>query len=256
MSPETSSQAANAIQSRTIYKCCRDYIFSLSWLVFLSLTSSLFADVFMRIGKQPGTIMEQAGGRAIHQADIQLNNQPARLIVMGFDRSIESVAPVLARQLDLPTPDIGLSYDGMELNGSSNGRELNLYLLPGGKPDSTLAMLVDKAASGSSAENTKQPDWGDIPHPSAAIPVFSAVNENTRTKFAVGLANASPEALQLEMETQMTRLGWSLTAPRPPHNSMAMYARGNAMLLVFTQPPNDNQAKTRITILQRPGNKP
>jgi len=112
-------------------------------------------------------------------------------------------------------------------------------------------MLVDRrAGDGAAGQAAAGNDWSGIPHPPAATPIFTAANLATRTVLAVASAPASPEALHTEMQTRMESEGWSLAAPRARNGGLALYGRGSAILLVFTQPA-DTRGQTRITLLQR-----
>lgn len=220
-----------------------------AWLV-----PAAHADVFMRIGNRAERVLEQAGGRSVYQTDVSINGQPASLTLLGFDRSPGEVGPQLAQRLGLPVPSAG-EADGAHLTGVRKTRALNVILLPGSRPDTTLAMLVDQRAANASRAADQDMRWPDLPHPVDAMPTFTAVNAATRTTLAVANAAAAPEALHAEMLTRLQADGWQPAAPRARNGSLALYNRGGAMLLVYTQSaPENNQ--TRITLLQRLGHAP
>lgn len=221
---------------------------------FALLGTTVQADVFMRIGSRPERTLEQAGGRPVYQADVHVNGQPANLVLMGFDRSAGELAPLLAHKLGLPVPATS-TVDGARIAGLSNGHSMNLILLPGGKPDTTLALLVDQRAADAARANTRNVVWPDLPHPVAATPVFSAVNLATHTTLTVATATATPEALQAEMQAGLQSDGWQTATPHTQNGGLVLYKRGNAIMLVFTQTLIEN-GQTQITLLQRLGHTP
>lgn len=211
------------------------------------------ADVFMRLGRRPDRILEQAGGHPVFQADVRVNGLPGSLALLGFDRPADALAPLLARKLGLPAPTAGIA-DGAHIAGLSKGRALDLILLPGGNPDTTLALLVDRRAADANNKNAAGIDWPDIPHPASATPIVTAANLATRTTLAVAATQASSDGVHAEMEAQLTGGGWQPAAPRGQNGGLAIYTRSGAIMLVFTQTSPDG--RTRITLLQRQGHTP
>jgi hypothetical protein len=219
-------------------------------LTVAGLVTAAHGDVFMRIGSRPDRALEQAGGRSVYQADVLVNGQPGSLSLLGFDQPAGALAAMLARKLGLPEPAAGGAADGTHLAGVSRGRFLNLILLPGGQPDTTLALLVDQRAAAAPRTPAQEIEWPAIPHPVTAAPIFTAVNLASRTTLAVARAPAAAEALHAEMQSLLLGDGWQPAAPRVKNGGLALYSRGHTILMVFTQSSADHE-ETRITLLQR-----
>ncbi|MCL1888071.1 MAG: hypothetical protein FWF96_04285 [Kiritimatiellaeota bacterium] len=213
----------------------------LRWVVFGVLISALAsAEIVSRLSPSPQRVLESAGATLVFSTPATVNGARATLGAYLFPAAPRAASAEAARLLKLP---VALDGDGM----IAASRDTRLMVLPASDPRRSLMFLARFESAPGEGRATGFPE--NLPRPDNAFPVFSATLDTTQTAFAAAVSAAAPEEVHADMRRRLLAQKWQPALPETPAQSMALYARGNAVFLVCTAPRADGS--TRLALLQR-----
>lgn len=205
------------------------------------------ADVFARIPRQPGAVIERAGGRRLRSTPVTVNGRAGRLTMFGFEQPVIQVAGVLGRMLE--RPGLAQAAAGGALWFEWPGSTAQGLLVSAGGADATLFLLLDVPPSGI-ASAALWP-WADLPPPADFTPGFSAELDEPSSALVTGTAARTPGATRRALGTHLAGHGWTPAAPAAELLATALYVRGREVLAVTVLAAEDRAAGSRILLHRR-----